>query len=777
VHFRLDAEPDNLRVIREVPEGTLLRIQGRNGIGKTLFVRLLQLATGFQPYLSMPRAWQTLREGLGPCRIDVDGLKQGVRLELLLEPAGWPIHPEPVAEWLGAARRNGRSIEWADVARVLRVFRVGGDESLVRSLSLQVRSDQERVTQQRERLAAIASDWDAQLQPLLAAVDDLVIPTWDELTGVAHSRRVAADKARRRRKEALEDLDRVRRARQFEARLDALRTERPHILARLQELGARNDDVDAELARTEETAARVLAGQRQGRQMRGEITKEERLYRLRAERLQRRRYELAAALRKVGLHGTQNEETLHDALVAARNRLADVEARRASSDRAGLVVDLINSVDRPIHRAIEDDLSDEHVADIADIAVTVQELAAGLASRRATIESQTTEKSRQLVVEVERTRSLISDLHDALRIVRLLNKAESDLAETSMRLVQLAGRLSGASAQSYRQLQEQRASLVDELMTLAVERANLDRQLEELLIEGDEDAICHALAQLDVEETGAELDERVDRLEHEAATAAASEALASDEADAADARVERLRRALALALDRLGDDEFAWVARTGARLPERRSSPAEQQAAVIELHGAARSIRADVTEVLNDHDALGMALDNLARRISADVPQGPPASIRLIKPVTRYYERVFAQELAEPEMRNALFDGGSDVSLDLELLTTTWTGRGGERRSRPLEAFSSGEHAFAYTRLQLENVNKFDAENKVVFLDEFGAYVARDRLEDLFTFVRKKAIGIIADQVVVILPLTTQPRDQTQRAALTQNGYYVEAID
>jgi hypothetical protein len=44
-------------------------------------------------------------------------------------------------------------------------------------------------------------------------------------------------------------------------------------------------------------------------------------------------------------------------------------------------------------------------------------------------------------------------------------------------------------------------------------------------------------------------------------------------------------------------------------------------------------------------------------------------------------------------------------------------------------------------------------------------------------FVKNKAIGVIADQVVVILPLAALPRDAAQRSAINSVGYFVETVD
>jgi hypothetical protein len=121
-----------------------------------------------------------------------------------------------------------------------------------------------------------------------------------------------------------------------------------------------------------------------------------------------------------------------------------------------------------------------------------------------------------------------------------------------------------------------------------------------------------------------------------------------------------------------------------------------------------------------------------------------------------------------------LFENGSRLRVDLNDMTTTWTTSSNERRTRPLEAFSSGERAFAYTRVQLEEIGHHTSDNKVVFLDEFGAYVARDRLSQLLAFIRNRVLGKLADQVLVVLPLGSDPHDEGQQNEIAQRGYFVE---
>ena len=68
--FSIDAETrGGLRVIPTIPNIERCWLEGRNGIGKTVAVRLLELVAGKQPFRSDGDAWAALKENLGPTTV------------------------------------------------------------------------------------------------------------------------------------------------------------------------------------------------------------------------------------------------------------------------------------------------------------------------------------------------------------------------------------------------------------------------------------------------------------------------------------------------------------------------------------------------------------------------------------------------------------------------------------------------------------------------------------------------------------------------------------
>jgi hypothetical protein len=76
-----------------------------------------------------------------------------------------------------------------------------------------------------------------------------------------------------------------------------------------------------------------------------------------------------------------------------------------------------------------------------------------------------------------------------------------------------------------------------------------------------------------------------------------------------------------------------------------------------------------------------------------------------------------------------------------------------------MEGFSSGERAYAFTQARIADLEPSTKPNRLLVLDEFGAYVAADRLPDLADFLANEARGV-ADQVLVILPLHVDYRNE-----------------
>src|SRR5688572_26177338 len=102
-----------LAVLPEVPNIPAVLIEGRNGIGKTVLVRLLELLSGAQPFAEQQKSWESLRDRLGPTTLTLSELRDDQTLEIRFTPDQWPTDPVPLAigNWLGSVRVDGEAAD------------------------------------------------------------------------------------------------------------------------------------------------------------------------------------------------------------------------------------------------------------------------------------------------------------------------------------------------------------------------------------------------------------------------------------------------------------------------------------------------------------------------------------------------------------------------------------------------------------------------------------------------------------------------------------------
>ncbi len=113
------------------------------------------------------------------------------------------------------------------------------------------------------------------------------------------------------------------------------------------------------------------------------------------------------------------------------------------------------------------------------------------------------------------------------------------------------------------------------------------------------------------------------------------------------------------------------------------------------------------------------------------------------------------QRLDTEPIRDALFGGNPLISLDLNNRMLAWQSEDGVVH-RPLEGFSTGQQAFAFTQARILGLEELpEGRDRLLVLDEFGAFVAADRLDELATFLAAESVRRRASQVVVVLPLQT----------------------
>src|SRR5690349_8432176 len=141
-------EPQHgIKVIRDIPDISMCRIEGLNGIGKTLAIHLLEICSGSQPYATLPRAWRSLCKYLGPAEIVVEGLRpvgdrEGEPSHTLRFKIDWREREDEFAPreitadlFREISLDDERIEEMREVRRWLSVARIAGNQNLTDTIA------------------------------------------------------------------------------------------------------------------------------------------------------------------------------------------------------------------------------------------------------------------------------------------------------------------------------------------------------------------------------------------------------------------------------------------------------------------------------------------------------------------------------------------------------------------------------------------------------------------------------------------------------------------
>ncbi len=388
MRFQLTASASEvLRVIPEIPSFELGLVEGRNGVGKSLAVRLLQLATGDQPFDSLPAAWRSLRAELDFVDITVSELRGAEEIKCRLATADWPESPAQPEDWIGEFWIDGTRATLADVRVLLRVLRVAGDETLADTIALRIRADRgllnrwtgpiSQVTEKlNSNLAAVSARLlAADPAGLLVALDALPIAEAhlarlrDETSQVAHR---------------LEDIE---EASALARRAQGLELEAPELRRRIEalqnDIKARDEAISRlELERSElqTQAAREDEVRRKLSDLDKQMTREARA----VADTQRRMEDLASELGVAPV-----DDAVVDALAVSRTAISELLKARTSMDATPRLKSLGTSIGSHLDRAEADGLGGLALARLANgQALSIAELRAAVRAYRAELDNQ-----------------------------------------------------------------------------------------------------------------------------------------------------------------------------------------------------------------------------------------------------------------------------------------------------------------------------------------------------------------------------------------------------
>ncbi len=760
MQIRIETQPlGPLRVLPELPDARLAILEGLNGIGKTLAVRLLQIcATGLTPYRADSLAWVSLCNGLGSFRIQISGLRGGGTIEWVADSRDW-LGKDDVGSLFARISINGKKSTIADIRQLLVVHRLAGDETLIETLAQQAESS-ESVIRRWASFTASATD-----SPI-ARLENLASETTQELGEWTAARRghllddlqaaETAVKAAHRAAEAAGARSRkLTEAAELRHRLEQLRSSAPDLRQRIEAVDSGvatvREQLDALRRRSLSLAGHAAT--------RGSAIRELR----NAQRtLRRNQSGLSTALNAARAAAA---ELQLDATVAAcqaadvvlRQQIAELTKSQTVMDAAPAMRALLDEVSRELREGEGHGLADQIALDDPETGfqLTVTETRVGITTRRVQLEGQPPPPAAKEVSE-----HLTVAQHRLARVAQLAEALESVARHTRLaaaneqRVDRALSKANPGALAELQGLELQRRVLDQQLLELAAQRAVLRQQLGSLGEETTEAMESRLAAVLD--ELGSP---------HDTTPAAIDGARAFERAahltlEEARHRLASLRREVARAeaevkrtTRKLASGQLRWL-REALKSPTEldETAPLERQLAEIDRARARTEL---VIERLGKHRTQLAAIGSALRGIGRQLRGQDAEAVEYVPQLEKWFSLRFSEWFNADKVRRELLPEADDrISVDVRQREVRWLEKGHER-SRPLEAFSSGEQAFAYTRARLAVLDEdATAPNRLIVLDEFGAFIAHDRLSGLLSYLQGRVKEHPEDQVLVILPLS-----------------------
>lgn len=775
VRISHDSEP-RLKIIPFIPDLRVCQLEGRNGIGKTLAVRLLELVSGRHPYLGLPQAWVSLKTSLKNAVITIDHLQGAETLVYRLTPESWP---DDVVDGLNlddiaTVEIDGKPATMDAASKLVQVERLAGDETLAHTLANDIAVQQAELDPMVSALAETVATWQRRAASLLDGARPIspgaLETSWSSLEecrrkhaeAMAHSEAATTAEWNLGRAESM----RLRAAHNREA-LPQVEVHLTDARARLEQLATERSALDLELAA-------LLAKRSRDNASRVEADRLTRLQRRRQTVLNNRHADVLAGRHRLGLTADPSHADLDQMAAEVRAQLQDAIRRSAELDVVGPLIELGAAVAGPLERAVDQGMGSQPVADL-DRPIAAAELLAGVDRRRHALAGQPRPGQLDLVkAEIAEHRARQTQITTLQSALRARDRAQELVDEVNEQLADPQFAPSAQAKQAVAEIRDRQHDTHRQLVEAEVEVRRFAEELERLRAEDPDDLDAKAL----------EAEELVSGLVGDPSAAAIAEMVKQSAAatmkaevdlQAASDRLQGLRSSLSALVHELGSDpELAWLrpgwvslsrpstARRRAKDPSDGPSSEElKQAAYVERLVRVVSAFADrAVAVRNDTSAAFDYLTILQGAALQRARGGQSAAPRSYEQaevagrVRAFLASRYSEQFSQPALLEALFDHAPAVHLDLADYRLSWDGPDGVERHRPLEAFSSGEQAFAYTlaRLEIVAARNRTAANLMVVLDEFGAFVARDRLAELLKAVHGTADKFI-EQVVVILPL------------------------
>ncbi len=440
------------------------------------------------------------------------------------------------------------------------------------------------------------------------------------------------------------------------------------------------------------------------------------------------------------------------------SELKVLQGRRTELDAAPSMRGLLDQTVPLLVSAESSGLGDQIAIDEPSTAVqlTVSQTRLGMASHRQFLEGKPPPpEARRLVEQIENIESGLIGLGQLRKALEDVNRFQRLTVRNEERAKRALAAMNPNAGGQLQELEEKRRQCDDLLLELAAERAALRERLGAIGDATDAMAIGEQLARAlrDLDLTESQLSAAL----KQADTALQAAQLSSKETELRETEVRReiqraeseIRRASSLFFR---DEQMSWVGNGSFASDLGRASTPEQYLQVLDL---VRSQASEVNDRLGSLRDQTAAVESALRSIGRELRGQPPDAREYVPELERWLGRRFTGWLNSGRVRSELFpDADGEAIVDVDRREIRWAEKG-ISMSRPLEAFSSGEQAFAYTRARLGMLDGQEASpaNRLIVLDEFGAFIAQDRLGTLLAYLHERSDEYPHDQLLVILPL------------------------
>ncbi len=493
----------------------------------------------------------------------------------------------------------------------------------------------------------------------------------------------------------------------------------------------------------------------------------------RRKTLAKRRQAVGELQGSAGITDSTSLETLEGLLQDVRKQLKAFEGERQSIDVGSRVLTSIDEIAPALVALVDDGLGGERIATVDGSPIVARDLLGGMRDREQEITAADppvrAAELDDLITSNTRRATLLAEL---IKARKALERSDANHRE-SLEQVERARERVGASegeVKKYDELVATRDAVLGEVRKLRAGEAELRNELGTPRLMSEEEMREHLASAM--ERHG--LDEPAGLASRFAA--AELQLVESKE------RLEGLRRDLDAA--KRERDQARSRVRFATRQVETDPALAFAASALKSLGGApaglgtlggrAGSLTDALGHCLNQIQSIGYVLDNVAH---GDSGSSSRASGPLEDAVFRTLDSRLRSRLSRPEISDALFGGHDLESVDLRKKTVSW-GANGTSVTRPIESFSTGEQAFAFTQARVLALEKLEeSRDRLLVLDEFGAFVAANRRGQLARFLGSEEVTQRTTQVLVVLPLRSNYAEELSETRGELRERYTRRID